>query len=255
MGVFPRRNATLTAKLFSPLAQYLGEQLGRPVRLVTAKDFSSFWQGVVEKRYDIVHYNQYHYIQSAAEYAVIACNEEQGRDVISGALYVRRDSGISEVSQLRGRNVIFGGGPDAMMSHIVPRYLLYEAGLGANDFTAHFAANPPNAVLAVYFRQADAGGAGDVVMNLPMVTKITGKDELAFLAVSEPIKHLPWAVRKDMPQALRAQIQSLMVGLASSERGRNILKTARLTGMSFASDSDYDSARSIIRKVMPLAPE
>src|SRR5262245_50503997 len=56
MGVFPRRNATETTKLFTPMADHLGEQLGRKVELVTAKDFESFWQGVMERRYDIVHY-------------------------------------------------------------------------------------------------------------------------------------------------------------------------------------------------------
>lgn len=250
MGVFPRRNATLTAQLFSPLADYLTVQLGKKVKLVTTKDFASFWQGVAEKRYDIVHYNQYHYVHSANDYLVIATNEEQGRDKIAGALYVRRDSGITDITQLRGRKIVFGGGTDAMMSYIVPRFLLQEGGLNGSDYTAVFANNPPNAVLAVYFNKADAAGAGDVVMNLPTVTKIANKGELKFLAISKPIRHLPWAVRKDMPMEQQQRIQKLMVGLGDNEQGQAILKAARLSGIHKAADSDYDTAREIIRKVM-----
>ncbi len=246
MGVFPRRNATATSKIFSPLTRYLEAEIGRPIKLMVAKDFPTFWQGVVEKRYDIVHYNQYHYVRSATDYKVIACNVEQGRDVISGALYVRRDSGITDINQLRNHNIIFGGGKGAMMSYIVPRYLLMQGGLKESDYTTSFASNPPNAVLAVYFKQADAGGAGDVVLNLPAVTEIADQNELTYLAISKPLKQLPWAVKRDMPAALQQQIKDLLVQLGSSERGRIILKSAHLNGLNPATDSDYDDARKII---------
>lgn len=251
MGVFPRRSATLTAQLFSPLADYLGAQLGRPVRLVTAKDFPSFWEDVLAGRYDIVHYNQYHYLRSAGLYEVVACNAEQGRDVLAGALYVRRDSGIERVAQLRGKRVIFGGGEDAMMSYIVPRYLLQQGGLAAADYTALFASSPPNAVLAVYYRQAEAGGAGDVVMRMPVVNGIADTRELRLLALSAPIKQLPWALKRALPDPLKAHIRALMVGLGDSEQGRAVLSAAQLTGMSAASDADYDSARQIVEQVLP----
>jgi phosphonate transport system substrate-binding protein len=60
MGVFPRRNAAETTKIFTPMAEHLSAQLGRQVRLVTSRDFESFWHGVTARRYDIVHYKQYH---------------------------------------------------------------------------------------------------------------------------------------------------------------------------------------------------
>ncbi len=251
MGVFPRRNATTTSQLFSPLARHLEAELGRPVQLVTAKDFPTFWQGVVEKRYDIVHYNQYHYVQSANDYQVIACNVERGLDTMAGALFVRRDSGITNINQLRGSNIIFGGGTTAMMSYIVPHYLLLKGGLKTSDFATSFANNPPNALLAVYFKQADAAGAGDGVLNLPIVTTIANTDELTYLAVSEPIKQLPWAVRRDMPEAQQQQIRELLVKLSDNEKGRIILQTARLSGFHSANDGDYDSAREIIKKLPP----
>jgi phosphonate transport system substrate-binding protein len=251
MGVFPRRSATSTSQLFSPLAKHLETQLGRPVQLVTAKDFPTFWKGVIEKRYDIVHYNQYHYIQSAADYQVIACNVEMGQDTIAGSIYVRSDSGITSIEQLRGRSIIFGGSTKAMMSYIVPQYLLMKGGLKPNDYATSFAKNPPNALLAVYFRQADAGGAGDVVKQLPSVTKITGDDELTYLATSEPIKHLPWAVRRDMPATLQQQIQKSLIQLGETQHGRTILKTALLDGFKKANDNDYDSTRAIIRELPP----
>src|SRR5262249_2773643 len=158
-----RRNFSDTAKLFTPMADYLGQRLGRKVTLVTSKNFGAFWKAVSEERYDIVHYNQYHYIRSAQTYQVIAHIEEFGKSTITPTVYVRRDSGITSLAQLRGRTVMFGGGEDAMISHIAIRHMLQQAGLKMDDVKTLFAVNPPNALVALERRQAAAAGAGDVM--------------------------------------------------------------------------------------------
>ena len=253
MGVFPRRNAAETTRMFTPLADYLGEQVGRPVKLVTARDFESFWQGVMERRYDIVHYNQYHYIRSAQNYQVIAHIEEAGKSTISGAIYVRKDSGIASLAQLRGRTVLFGGGEDAMISYTTNRYLMLQAGLKKDDFKSLFAVNPPNSILALHNRQADAAGAGDGVLDLPMVAKSVNTSELTVLAVSAPLLQLPVAVKSTMPVKLRTALQSILVNLKNTEAGNQVLKAAVMTGMGKAEDKDYDPHRKIVRAVMGSA--
>ncbi len=139
LGIFPRYKATETTTMYTPLASYLSERLDRKVVLVTSKDFDSFWKELSERRYDIVHFNQNHYTRSAHAYRVIAHSQEFGRSAIAGALFVRKDSGITELSQLRGRTIIFGGGRDAMMSYVAPHPLLMQAGLKEEDFKPEFA--------------------------------------------------------------------------------------------------------------------
>lgn len=192
MGVFPRRSSAETAKAFTPIADYLGERLGRKVRLITAKNFDAFWKAVTERQYDIVHYNQYHYIRSAQTYRVVAHIEEFGKSTIAGVIYVRKDSGITALAQLRGRTIMFGGGEDAMISYIANRYLFLQAGLRKDDFKSLFAVNPPNAIVALIHRQADAAGAGDGVLDLPEVRNAIDVDELTALAVSDPCFSYRW---------------------------------------------------------------
>lgn len=250
LGVFPRRNAAETTKLFTPMAEYLSKQLGREVTLVTAKDFDSFWQGVTAHRYDIVHYNQYHFIRSAQHYQVIAHIAENGKSTISGVIYVRKNGGIATLAQLRGRTVLFGGGEDAMISYIANRYLLLQAGLKKNDFKTAFAVNPPNAILALQSRQADAAGAGDGVLDLPQIKRAVDPDDLVALATSMPLLQLPFAVRRTMPEKLRLSIQSVLTNLKNSDAGREVLKSAVLTDIGVAQDKDYEPHRKIVRAVM-----
>ncbi|HUL91190.1 MAG TPA: PhnD/SsuA/transferrin family substrate-binding protein [Burkholderiales bacterium] len=249
LGIFPRYKATQITTMYAPLADYLSERLGRKVILITSKDFNSFWEGVTQRRYDIVHYNQYHYIRSARNYRVVAHSQEFGKDAVAGALYVRRDSGITEISQLRGRTIIFGGGRDAMLSYIAPRYLLARAGLKEGDFKTEIAVNPPNALLALYHKQADAAGGGDILIDLPVVKNAIDARELRILAATEPLLFLPWAVKRTMPAKLRLSIQAILVDLEQSDAGRKVLKAAETTKLGKADDRDYDPARRMTSAV------
>lgn len=249
MGVFPRFSATETTTRYAPLADHLGVRLGRKVNLVTARDFQSFWQNVQEQRYDIVQYNQYHYIRSAKSYQVIAHNKEFGKSTLAGTLYVRKDSGITNLTQLRGRTVLFGGGEDAMIGYIAPMYMMLQAGLKKSDFKAQFAINPLNSVVGVYNKLADAAGSGDGVLDQPALKKAINTDELTVLAVTEQLLHLPWAVKRSEPASLHESIRSALIDLENSEAGRKVLKAAVLTGIGKADDKDYEAHRKMIQAV------
>ena len=231
------------------MAAYLGERIDRTIHVVTAKNFAAFWTGVAERRYDIVHYNQYHYIRSAHAYQVIAHIEEFEKSTIAGVLYVRKNSGITTLSQFRGRTIIFGGGEDAMMSYIVNRHQLLQAGLRKEDFKSLFAVNPANALLSLARGRADAAGVGDGVPALRAVREAIDVSELMALAESTPLLQLPIAVRRDMPARLQASIQSALVDLNNSEAGRKVLASALMTGMGKAEDKDYDPHRRLASDV------
>lgn len=254
IGVFPRLSASETTTRYSPLAAYLGKRLGQPVHLVTSRDFQSFWQGIQQRRYDIVQYNQYHYIRSADSYQVVAHNKEFGKSTLAGVLYVRKDSGITSIDQLRGRTVLFGGGTDAMIGYIAPLYMMLQAGLKKDEFASRFAVNPINSVIGVYNRQADAAGSGNGAVEQPVLKNAINTDELNLLAVSEELLHLPWAVKRTMPPALRESIQAALVDLEKSDAGKKVLKAAVLTGIGKAEDKDYDPHRRIVRAVESALP-
>lgn len=252
VGIFPRRNSVNTVKMFNPLMIYLGKKLNRKVRLVTAKDFRTFWEGVVKREYDIVHYNQYHYVKSHKEngYDVILRNIEFGEDTISGAIIVRKDSGINKVSDLKGKKIVFGGGPKAMQSYIVASYLLQKNGLEKSAYESTFAKNPPNAIMSTFFKQSDAAGSGDKVLQLKVVKNQIRIDDMKYLVSGEQLPHLPWAVKKELPDELKMKIQKILHNLVGSKQGKLLLKKVRLDGFAMATDSDYDEHRKIIKEVL-----
>ena len=250
MGVFPRRPIAKTHKFFKPLAEKLSKELGEPVKLIVAKNFKEFWKGVKTGKYDLVHYNQYHYLLSHKEkgYKVIAVNEEFGSSTLAGSLSVRKDSGINSANDLKGKTILFGGGKKAMGSYIAPTAALQKAGLVAGkDYTVKFSKNPPSAVIGVYNKAAAAAGAGNVILKVKGVTKKIDVSQMKILIESEPFIHLAWAVKADMPASKATKIQEIMTTLKAKDPA--ILKAAKVTNFIKASDSDFAKVREIVKQV------
>jgi phosphonate transport system substrate-binding protein len=240
--------------MFRPLAERLSVSLGCAVELKTAGDFAQFWQGVARREYDLVHYNQYHYIKSALDYEVVAHNVEGEDGRMYGAVFVRADSGIEQLGDLAGKKIIFGGGPDAMMSHIIPRYLLLEAGLKPDQYSWEYAPNPPNAIMAVYYSQAQAAGGGNAVLRVPVLARSIDTEQLRIIARSESVEQLPWSVRRSLPRTLKKRIQASLLSLPESKEGRAELAMAGMTGIKPAKDADYDNCRAIVHKLQTVFP-
>lgn len=251
VGILPRRNVTTTHRLFQPLLKYLGQRLGRRVELLTARDFAQFWSAFRQQRFDLVHCNQYHYIlgHRLFGYEAILRNQEFGESALAGALVVRRERGFQEIADLRNRTVLFGGGPRAMQSYIAPTWLLRQAGLQPGEYQERIAVNPPNAAISTYLGRADAAGIGDVVIRLDAVKQVIDVTRLHYLARTEPMAHLPWAVHPRLDPETRDSIQSLLAGLHQDPAGQTLLDTARLSGLVATLDSDYDPHRQMVREV------
>ncbi len=252
LGVFPRRSADVTQAMFQPFAEALSRALNRKVVIETTYDFASFWENIANNSYDLVHYNQYHYIKSHRDYGyrVIARNVEFGHEEIAGSILVRKDSNIETLQDLKGKKIIFGGGRKAMMAYIVPTYLLRQAGLNKGDYFEQFALNPPKAAIAAYYRQAAAAGSGHYTLDLPIVKKEIDTSQMKYLATSQKMAHLPWAVNKSISDELALKIRAIMVGLMYTNKGKGILKSMRITKFLPAVDSDFALHRGITKAVL-----
>ena len=252
IGIFPRRPTTDTQQMFQPLADHLSTVLDLPVTLDAPPDYASFWSAVEQGRYDLVHFNKYHYVRAHHEfgYEVIGKNEEFGQPVLRANILARRDSRYRDLNDLRGRKILFGGGRSAFISYILATDMLRDAGLQDGDYIEQFAQNPIKAVIALYYMQSDAAAAGDGVSFLPLVKRSLDDRELRVLSQSIAVPHIPWAVSPDIEPARRNALREALQGLNHSAQGRKVLGNMQLTGIRPAQDAEYDVVRNIVARVL-----
>jgi phosphonate transport system substrate-binding protein len=248
-GVFPRWNAQITVRDFTPLAEQIGHELGRPVRIETDKDFDSFMRRTYAGEFDVVHLNQLQYVRAhqAAGYRAIAKLCDSPDCTIRAVIVTRRDSKLMKVRDLKGKIIAFGD-PGAMVSHVLAKSLLLESALGPEQYRTIFTKNPPNALLAVYNGEADAAGVGTPVFQQPEIRQRLDIRELRILAESRPIPHLPVAVRGDMDAKLASRIQRTLIGLTRRSEGREILKKLGIVRFEAVDDHQYAIVRSLMEE-------
>jgi len=161
--------------------------------------------------------------------------------------FIQSLTAVTAGSSFRIQNAV--AGKRAMLSYITPTWMLRNAGLNEEDYIEKIALNPPNAVISTYHGQADAAGAGDTITRLGMVKKNIDVSQLKYLARSEKLAHLPWAVRDDLSVDLRSRIQDALTGLTGHSTGQDILQGAQLTALTIATDDDYISSEKIITEL------
>ena len=252
IGIFPRRSVEDSKKMFTPLTAYLEQQLSKKIVLDVPPDMPAFWSRLEEGNYDLVQLNQYHYVRAHAKlgWQAILKNEELGEDTIAAALWVLNDSNIKHVSDLRKKLIVFGGGDHAMVASIMTRDILLQAGINDDDYIGMTTIHPMKSVISVYYKQADVAGVSASVDKIPAISNEIDTEKLRILAKSEPVAHLPWAIRGDIDDETRNRVVNALLSLNGSISGLKVLKSAGLTGIRSANDSDYDKHREIINRVL-----
>ena len=104
----------------------------------------------------------------------------------------------------------------------------------------------PGAVIGLYYKQADAAGAGNAIFHIKAATSKIDLEALKILAETEPFAPLPWAVSSTMEKTKAAKVQEWMLGLDKNQEGVKILKKAKIDRFIPISDADFDSIAKIM---------
>lgn len=225
---------------YTPLARALSIALGRRVVIETDRNFFSFMQRVYAKEFDLVYLNQSQYVKAhrIAGYQAIAKICESSACTISALIITRDDSGLNQVSDLRGKTIAFGD-PEAVVSYVLAKSILRSAGLNGSDYREIFTKNPPNALLAVYNGTAQAAGIGAPLLQRPEILRKVDVKRLHILAESQPIPQLPLAVRADLDKRLVQRLLAALLELPAAAGGPAVLEKMGALRVDAATDTDY----------------
>jgi len=245
LGVHPYLPVPLVQKRFAPLAKYLSRVLEREVVLSIAPDYRSHIMRIAAGELDIAYMGPAPYVKLVDEFGsfpLIARQAVLGKPVFNGVIIARGDGPVATLEDLRGKRFAFGD-PSSTMSHLLPLYVLLQAGISQKDLGGYgFVGDHQSVALAVLRGGYDAGGVKQEVYarfrhrGLTLLTTTPSISEHLFVA------------RKDMPEAEVGELHEVFFGMDDSESGRAALQAIKptVTAMVPVVDSDYDSLRAII---------
>jgi len=164
-----------------------------------------------------------------------------GQPLFQGKIFARRDSPVDSLQELQGKRFAFGDSASTM-SHLVPRYMLIQAGVGTEKLSGHqFLDSHDNVAMGVLSGDFDAGAVKEAVFY-----KYQSRG-LKALATTPSIPEHLFVARSDLATATITALRQALVGMDVSEEGRRALASIKktITALEPAEDADYDVLRDI----------
>ncbi len=232
-------------KKFTPVANYLGSQIGKTIKVRIGSNYDEHIQYIGQNKVDIAYMGPAPYINMVKEFGnkpVLARLEIKGRPWFQGNIITRKDSEITTLDDLKGKRIAFGD-PNSTMSYIVPHYMLHKAGVFTDSPSNHqFLYSHNNVALGVLSGDFAAGAVKPSVFK-----KFEAKGLRTIVKTPKISEHL-FVTRDNCPTELIEKLRFAMLNISNSEEGMSALRAIKenITGLVNADDSDYENLRKII---------
>lgn len=253
LAVHPYLAPDEVIKRFTPLADYLGQQLGQKVRVRVGPSYAAHIDAIGNDSVDIAFMGPVAYVELSARYStkpLLARLAINGEPVFRGVIIVRKESTLNSLAELKGKRFAFGE-KDSTMGTIIPRHMLQQAGVSLDDLAQHtFIIGHKNVALAVLSGSADAGAVKDEIF------REMESQGLRVLATSPAISEHLFVTRANLPSAQVEQLRNALLALKNKAHGADILRSINVgaTALVPVSNSDYANLRVIVNSLDTNAP-
>ncbi len=256
MAVHPLHNPTLLLQQYQPLIRHLNTRLHDvTLELEASRDYASFEAKFRAREPECLLPNPWQTLEAMkVGYSVIAMAGDP--DDFKGIFVVRRDSGITKPSDLKGRSVSFPS-PTALAACIMPQYFLQTHGVDVNtEITNQYVGSQESSIMNTYLNVTAAGA------TWPPPWRAFQKDHPDEAAEMKVIWETPSLVnnsvmmRDDVLVTFREQVRSELLSLQDTPEGRGILAGIETARFHPATNADYELVRSYVarfeREVRPV---
>lgn len=243
VALLPDENASELIKRNEPLKDYLEAKLDKKVQLIVTTDYSSMIEAMRFGRIDLAYFGPLSYVlaKSKSEIEPFAAMVIDGKPTYRSVIIANVDSGVESYADLAGRRMAYGDRASTS-SHLIPKTVLVEAGLVADeDYEQHFVGTHDAVAVNVANGNADAGGLSEVIFNHVSERGLIDPSKVKVLGYSGEFPQYPWAMRSNLDAGLKKRIADAFVTLDDEE----VLSNFKAEGFAPIQDSDYDVIREM----------
>jgi phosphonate transport system substrate-binding protein len=233
----------------------LGRLVGVPVRVTVAADYAAVVEALRNQTADLAftHPGGYVLASREAKATIVAKNVWHGKSTFTSRIFVRKDSGVRDLEDLRGKTIAFVD-PTSSSGYIYPMALLIQRGLVKNRDPKTF------------FREAVFAGAHDAAMRALLNGHVDAiasfdlareqylkdpaeRERLTFVAETPPIPEAGIAARAGLDADMFARIRTALVSIRGPAYADLLKRLYDIDGFEPAEDREYDPVRAAFELV------
>jgi phosphonate transport system substrate-binding protein len=252
LAFIPQENPEKLLGDLDQITAYLSDELAIPVKGFVTQDHAAAVEALRNGDADISFMGALPYVlahdQTGAE--VILAEVYRGSPVYTGRIFVRKDSGIETLEDLRGKSIAFAD-PISESGYLYPLDLFVQAGYLARDedpqsffSNVYFAGGYQQSLQAVINGFVDAAGASQYAELLVTPNQL---EELTWIAESAPIPSHVVLARPGLDPSRVEAFKQVMLKLNEPDYKHLLKYVYSPDGYVEATHEDYTSVEEVAR--------
>jgi phosphonate transport system substrate-binding protein len=228
----------------------LAKLVGVPVRVTVASDYAAVVEALRNRTADLafVHPAGYVLANREAKAMIVAKDQWHGNTSYTARIYVRKESGITTLEQLRGKTIAFVD-PSSTSGYVYPMVMLIQKGLVQNrdpktffkDFV--FSGSHDAGLLALLNGHVDAFASFDQARE-QYLKDPAQREKLSWIAETPPIPEGGICAREGLDPALVAKVRAALLAMRGPAYEPILRKLYDIDGFEPAEDREYEPVRA-----------
>ena len=261
IGYMNCNNEEETTGRFTPMTRYLSEKTGVDFEFVPV-DTNDFEKRFKSGEFAFTHSNSILYVILKEHHdLILLASEKRGKfgPRTAGTIIVRKDSGITKLSELKGKRIAFG--PMLAPTGYMAEYdLMLRNGIDPETFLGNWTI--PNGsykhekiIYKVLYGEVDAGAAPILDLEVMSREGKISQDDFVILGQSPLIPYCTFGAAKSTDPKIVEKVRKALLDLkptdtveVNGERVK-VMKAAWIDGFEELTDKDYDPIREMAKRV------
>ena len=260
VGIIPFDKVDALQASFKQYADYLGNKSGRPGgEVYVTGNYAGILQALRSDQIDCAYLNPLSYVLAVQEFKdtpehliPLAMLYFHGSLTYKGIIFVRADSGINTLKDLKGKSFAFGD-QTSTSGYLYPAGMLKEAGVDPKTDIKGVNISGNAGVMSVFNKTADGGATYETGIETAFTDTPTQKvddakvKQFKVIATTDPIPNGMFVARANLDPATLDKLKAALANINTDPSGQAALKAIPKGGwdkMVPADDKIFDSVRS-----------
>jgi len=229
IGILPEMNVFKQKQRFQLLGEHLSKKTGVKVEFTILSRYGNIIDSFSADKMDGAFFGSFTGALAIRKLGVVPLARPvnpDGASTYHGYLFVRKDNGIKSVKEMKNKTMVYVD-KTTSAGYLFPLAYLKDNGIKDPEhfFSAtFFSGSHDAAVSAVLNRKADVGAAKHSIYDQMKKSDPRIERELMVLAESARMPSNGLCVRKDLDEALKSTLKTILLNLHQEADGKQVLK-------------------------------
>jgi len=256
VGIHPLHNPKRLFEVYAPIIDFIDAQLPDvELKLEASRNYEEFDKKLYSGHFDFAMPNPYQTLRSL-DYGYRIFGKMSDDEDFRGIILVRKDSGIHQVSDLKGKVVSYPA-KTALAATMMTQQYLHTHGININtDIENRYVGSQESSIMNVLLGHAAAAATWVIPWKAFNTEHPEQAAQLEVKWKTESLLNNGWVVRNDVPSEVVAQFSQQLFSLQDTEAGEKMLATVPVSRFEPADNDTYAPVKAFLenfnKTVRPL---